>query len=58
MPVSAPEQSMQSRLDIPREEMRAMGYRVIDILVDHLANPERAKSGGESESFRDSSEFI
>src|SRR5437763_857852 len=42
---AAPGQSMQSRLDLPREEMRAMGYRVIDMLVDHLATLKEKKVG-------------
>lgn len=39
---------MDSRIELPREEMRALGYRVIDILVDHFATLHEQRVGSKA----------
>jgi glutamate/tyrosine decarboxylase-like PLP-dependent enzyme len=39
---------MDSLLALPREEMRALGYRVIDILVEHFATLEEQRVGAKA----------
>ena len=39
---------MQAILDIPREEIRAMGYQVVDMLVDHLTTLQQQKVGAKA----------
>ncbi len=46
-PVSAaePARAEARRLELPPDAMRALGYRVVDQIVDHLAGLERARAG-------------
>ncbi len=39
---------IESRLELPPEEMRALGYRVIDILVEHFATLKNQKVGSKA----------
>src|ERR1051326_6942696 len=39
---------MDSRIELSREDMRALGYRVIDILVEHFATLQDQRIGAKA----------
>jgi aromatic-L-amino-acid decarboxylase len=41
-------QSIESPIDLSRDEMRAMGYRVIDMLVEHFATLKEQRVGAKA----------